>query len=156
MVSLQIKGADQLGDLAKRLKAQGESGKGLRREMLKEIRAAAKPLASDVQSAVKGLPAKPPEDTGLRRRVASLVKIRTRTSGSRVGVRIVVGKLDGTNLPRRLNKGSWRHPVHGSDTWVTQTIKPGWFDQTLRRGAPKVRYRVRAVLKTTARKIARG
>ena len=156
MVSLQLKGADQLGDLAKRLKAEGESGKGLRRELLKEIRAAAKPLAEDAKAAVKGLPTKPPEDTGLRRRVAALVKVRTRTSGRRVGVRITVGKLDGTNLPRRLNKGSWRHPVHGTDTWVTQTIQSGWFDKTLRRGAPRVRVRVRAAMKRTANRIARG
>jgi len=156
VVNLQIKGADQLGDLAKRLKAEGESGKGLRREMLKELRAAAKPLAADAQAAVKSLPTKPPEDSGLRRRIAALVKVRIRTSGRSSGVRISVGKLDGTNLPRRLNRGVWRHPVFGSDTWVTQTIQPGWFDKTIRRGAPKVRLRVRAVLKRTVNRIARG
>lgn len=156
MVNLQIKGAEQLGDLARRLKAEGEAGKGMRRELLKEIRAAAKPLAEDAKSAVKSLSAKPPEDTGLRRRVAAGVKVRTRTSGKNVGVRIVAGKLDGTNLPRRLNKGSWRHPVFGSDTWVTQTIQPGWFDETIRRGAPRVRVRVRAVMRRTATRITRG
>lgn len=156
MVSMQIKGANQLGDLAKRLKAEGEGGKGLRKEMLRELRAAAKPLADDAKTAVKGLPTKPPEDTGLRRRTAGLVKVRTRTSGRRVGVRITVGKLDGTNLPRRMNKGTWRHPVHGSDTWVTQTIKPGWFDDTMRAGSAKVRFRARQVLKNTANRIARG
>lgn len=155
MADLRIKGAEQLGDLAKRLRAQGEAGKGLRRELLREIRSAAKPLAEEAKRAALAIPAKPPEDTGLRKRVARLVRVRTRTTGQRVGVRIAVGKLDGTNLPRRLNRGSWRHPVHGTDRWVVQTVPPGWFDKTLRRGAPRVRIRVVAAMRRTARKIAR-
>lgn len=157
-MNVEIRGAEQLGELAKRLKAEGEAGKGLRRELLKEIRSAAKPLAEAAKSAVKALPTKPPEDTGLRRRIAAGVKVRTRTAGKQVGVRITAGKLDANdaNLPRRLNKGSWRHPVFGSDTWVTQTIQPGWFDKTLRRGGPRVRLQVKAAMKRTANRIARG
>jgi hypothetical protein len=156
VVNVQIKGAEQLGDLAKRLKAEGESGKGMRTQMLRELRAAAKPLAEDAKRAVEALPTKPPQDRGLRAGIAKGVKVRTRTSGRQVGTRITVARFEGTNLPRKLNKGTWRHPVFGTDTYVTQTIKPGWFDRTMRRGAPAVRRRAQRVLSDTAKRITRG
>lgn len=55
MVDVRITGAEQLGGLAKRLKDAGE-GKKLRKELLKEIRAAARPALADTRKAVRTIP----------------------------------------------------------------------------------------------------
>lgn len=156
MIELKVRGAEQLGDLAKRLRQQGESGKGMRLELLREIRGEAKTAARATQEAIINLPTEEPEDRGLRRQIARQVKVRIRLTGARTGVRIVVGRLDGTNLPRRFNRGRWRHPVHGTDTWVTQTVEPGWFDKTLKDREPQLRAAVLKAMKRTSRQVTKG
>ncbi|MER7063957.1 hypothetical protein, partial [Streptomyces albidoflavus] len=56
MVDVRVEGAHQLGDLAKRLKAAGDGGKKLRKELLKAVRAGAKPALADTRAAVKTIP----------------------------------------------------------------------------------------------------
>lgn len=56
MVDVRIQGADQLGALAKRLKAAGDEGKQLRKELLKAVRSGAKPALADTRSAVRSIP----------------------------------------------------------------------------------------------------
>ncbi|MFI6296704.1 hypothetical protein ACIBEJ_34300 [Nonomuraea sp. NPDC050790] len=56
MVDVRIQGAEQLGELAKRLKAAGNDGKKLRKELLKSIRAGAKPALADTRRVVKTIP----------------------------------------------------------------------------------------------------
>jgi hypothetical protein len=56
MVDVRITGAEQLGSLAKRLKDAGPDGKKLRKELLKAIRAGAKPALADTRKAVKTIP----------------------------------------------------------------------------------------------------
>lgn len=55
MVDVRITGAEQLGSLAKRLKDAGE-GKALRKELLKAIRAGAKPALADTRKAIRAIP----------------------------------------------------------------------------------------------------
>lgn len=39
----------------------------------------------------------------------------------------------------RINQGRLRHPVYGDDeTWVTQTVRPGFADEAVRRVGAKV------------------
>lgn len=151
---VEVRGAEQFDRLGRRLKAEGERGKGLRRELLKEIRTEARPLQAKVKAAALAIPASPPEDRGLRRDVAAKVRIAIRLTGKRAGLRITVGKLDGTNLPRRLNKGQWRHPVFKTGTWVVQTVQPGWFDKTVSKGAQPVRAGVLRAMRRVADRIA--
>ncbi|WP_084963756.1 hypothetical protein [Thermoactinospora rubra] len=56
MVDVRITGSEQLGDLAKRLKGAGDQGKGLRKELLKAIRTAARPALQDTRRAVRTIP----------------------------------------------------------------------------------------------------
>ncbi len=156
MLDVKIRGAGQLADLAKRMKAEGETGKGFRKELLKEIRAEGKPAVAEAKRAVQALPTDPADTRGLRRGVARGVRLRTRLTGQKVGVRISVSRFEGTNLPRLLNKGTWRHPVFGTTTYVTQTIQPGWFDETLTRFGPQVRAGVLRAMKRTADRLTRG
>src|SRR5262245_56732720 len=81
-------------------------------------------------------------EPSLRAVVAKATKVRIRTSGKRPGVRVVVKKTTMPrgfrNAPKRLNAArGWRHPVFGSDNWVTQRGKPRWFDNAMEAAAPE-------------------
>lgn len=55
-MDVRVQGADQLASLAKRLKNAGDGGKQLRKELLKAVRAGAKPALADTRRAVKVIP----------------------------------------------------------------------------------------------------
>lgn len=103
----------------------------LRRAMFKEMRAVATRIKDEQQDAVVALPAHGRKSTGLRQAAAHSVKITVRGSGKRTGVEIrssrTVMPAGKGKLPRYMDRGSWRHPVYGGKTWVTQTTPPGWF-----------------------------
>lgn len=93
---------------------------------------------------------------GLRDTTARALKSVVRDSGRRSGVHITV---DGTKMPagqRYLPRGmdspkGWRHPVFGTDAWVTQKASPpGWF----RTVAKKHKKRARAAIEQSVRDYA--
>lgn len=146
---LTVSGANELAAVSKRLRAAGADG--LRREMLRGLRAGAKPLTTVARrSALENLPRK----GGLNEVVAAQkFAVRTRTSGSNPGVRVVgVSKRHLTEL----DQGRLRHPTFGHKPWVTQKVKPGWWSEALKGEAPKVRAALLRQLAETARKIERG
>lgn len=127
-------GHEQLGDLARRLRKAARAD--LRRELVKGIRRPAADIAKQAKANVRALPSRG-RSSGLRRRVARTVRVTARSSGAGVGVRIWADpkRMPGGqgNLPRHLDTGRWRHPVFGDrDTWVTQTVPPGWFGRAAR------------------------
>jgi hypothetical protein len=56
MMDVRVTGANQLAKLAKRMKDAGNDGKALRKELLKAVRAGAKPALADTRRAVKTIP----------------------------------------------------------------------------------------------------
>lgn len=81
---------------------------------------------------------------GLRISVARAVRIESSTGARSVRLRIRVNRQmlppDQRKLPGHINKGKWRHPVHGTDTWVEQTVTPpGFFDRPTAQHAPRIR-----------------
>lgn len=148
-MNLEIRGANQLADLSKRLKAAGEDGKGLRRELYRGIQRSTKPLKADARANTSRLP----QSGGLAALIAKgKLTTKTRAGGANVGVRIVA---KGTAV-RSTDKGLVRHRVFGRDVWVTQPVPPGWFTDAMQAGAPQVRREVLDAMQTVARKIARG
>jgi hypothetical protein len=128
-MDLRITGADQLQRLGRDLKAAGEGGKGLRRELLAEFRAEAKPVINDLRaSAINTLPRR----GGLGATVAkSNIRSSTRLSGTAVGLRITAKNLIAI---KRINAGSVRHPLFGNrGFWYGQNVRAGWFDDPMRR-----------------------
>jgi hypothetical protein len=127
--------------LGVRLKAAGAGE--LRVELLRGLRAAAKPLIRDAKQAAHD---RLPKHGGLNERVAKEpMTVRNRLTGSGVGVRIVTTTTD----TRGTNRGRIRHQVFGhTDRWVTQTYEPakGWFDDTLEHGAPEVQAEMMKVI----------
>ena len=140
--------------LAERLK---EADPVLKRELRRNFRDAAEPVAGDVQQSILLMPSK--HGGTLRREVAKTVTVRTSFASS--GVRVAIESLGQRmppgkqTLPHHLDspKG-WHHPVYGRReaemavisarkafgkgrgqghgrgwTWVHQTGKPGWFEK---------------------------
>lgn len=113
-------------------------GKELRRDLARNLRAAAQPALVAVRASILTMPSKgrgkPPS---LRASIAAATRIHVRL-GAKPGVSIAShnrGIPRGfRNAARKLNSTKpWRHPFFGSwDPPVVQTSrKPGWFVQPL-------------------------
>lgn len=124
-MDIRVTGAEQLDALARRCRAAGDRGKGLRTELGKAIRTATKPVVADVRAAVRAVDSSAHGEgggsvsrhahavarmrkstsrsiaaagrrAGLRESIARAVVVKTRMSGRTAGVRIVV---DASRLP---------------------------------------------------------
>lgn len=137
-IDLQVTGADQLAALAAKVKEIGD--KGLRRELLRDTRNAAKPLVALARSSARE---HLPKEGGLNEVVASSkFGIRTRTSGRNPGVRVVGVSV---HQIEDMDAGHVRHPVYprGGDrakwAWTSQRITPGWWTKAMQEAVPHVR-----------------
>ncbi len=147
MSDFEVRGADQFLALSRALKAAGRSE--LRKELNKGMRDAAKPLIAKSRAAAL---AKLPSRGGFAAMVAKEPqRVQVRTGAATAGVRIVVGKRRGG--AQAANGGRLRHPVFGTDTFVTQDVPPGWFDDTMRAGAPVVRPELEAAMERVAQRV---
>jgi hypothetical protein len=150
-----------LADLALAIRLE-ENGAVMRRELLRNLRAAVKPAVTEAKSSIMSMPSGGLRQQGgsLRLAIARQVTTEVSLTTKRAKVRVKVRKR---NMPRgfvnapkatQLAKG-WRHPVIGTDRWVSQIGKPGWFDHPL--GSRRAQYRaaVQAAMQQTANRIAR-
>lgn len=157
MIQIRISPTSQrdLARVSKKLRMVG-APKEIRRELVSGMREAAKPAERDVKSEARTLPAHGGQSTGLRRRIANAVSIKARTGGRSAGVKLRVSRArmgDQAALPHRMNKGSWRHPVFDTGTWVKQESRAGWFDRTARGHRGTVRQRLKRVIDGIERKL---
>lgn len=145
----RIEGAEQLDQLARRLKVAGD--RELRKELLAEIRKSAKPTIPEIRdSALDTLP----KAGGLAEKIAkSKIGVRTRLSGD-VGVQI---KGTGVHNIGRLNKGLLRKPLFGNRSyWFNQAVRPNWFTAPIKRDEPRIHNGIRRAMDNVGRKITRG
>ena len=151
MIDLQIQGANELAALSAKVKEIGD--KGLNRELLRDVRKAAKPLVAEAKNAARE---NLPKAGGLNEVIAaSKFGIRTRTSGRNPGVRIIGVS---THQIEGMDHGRVRHPVwaRGPRTdwhWATQQIPPGWFSKRMQEKVPEVRAELVRSLDEFARRI---
>lgn len=153
MVEIRANGGKQMRTLSVALKAAGRGD--LRKKMLRAIRAGAVPMVADTKRAALAIPSKSAGSTGARAAVANAIGLQVRQTGVRIAVS--QKKLGGrAALPRGWeNPRGWRHPVHGSDTWVPQGGHP-WFYRPLQRNRPRVARLVEQVLRDTAAELERS
>jgi hypothetical protein len=140
-------GAEQLRDVAKRLKALGD--KGLQREFNKQVAASMKTLRKhDIPaSALATLPKK----NGVNALVAkSSYRLSKSTSLRRYGLRLLAKNQYDLY---RIDKGILRHPVFkrkGEESrnavWVEQRVPPGWFSKPCNHAAPQIRIDVQEAM----------
>lgn len=149
---MPVNASAQLRGSAARLKAAGEVG--VRRQMIRNLRAAAAPIVPDIQeSARESLP----KAGGLNEAMAAQKpKVTVRTTGRTAGVSIR-SKVRGNYT----NTGQWRHPVFSSDRkrWVKQPQSfpgaKGWWERGAEKGSPKAKVVMRGVLDEVAAEIMR-
>lgn len=148
----EVHGAEQFLRLSKALKLAGATEtrkalhKGLRDAVNREKPTAARALADALPNAIAS--------KGTRVKQAVIVKTG-RDPGVSVGIRF--GKA-GTGLgaanAKQINRtGTFRHPVYGSDRWVSQKAKPGgrdWFNKSWTNRAPQIRADLERVLEQVA------
>ena len=147
-MEVELRGAEQLVALAKRLKA---APKELRSELYRGINRAAKPLKNDVKaSARKRLPRK----GGLNKKIAGTkIATKRRVSGDSAGVRLV--GTSGYDIGS-INRGRIRHLTYGHKPWVNQVVPKGFWTDPLVAGAPKVQAEVQDVMDTITKQLGAG
>ncbi len=175
-----IIGGDQFRELAKAMKAAGDTG--LKKNFDRRLRAAAKPVLRDLKAAIvatpiEGVPGmkrvggqmvltrkrsgfRRAKSTGLRRKIAAGIRLQIRSAGKLAGVRFVAtsSRLDHgqRNLPALIdNPKGWRHPLFGDEgRWYQQRGRPWWWT-TIKPHMTVVRREMTAALDDTAAEIAR-
>lgn len=150
-VDVRIEGGRQLEILSRRLKAAGEQGKELRKELKKSFQKAIRQTKLDVKAS--GVQ-KMPHEGGMNRRFRTGVGSKTRLSGRNVGVRIV--QRNGFDLPR-IDKGKIRHPVFGNrKVWVVQNVPPRYFTEPIEEDQDEIHLELFAAMDRIAEKITEG
>lgn len=145
-----VRGAEDFLALSKRLKATGQGE--LRKELARSLRLAVKPLTPKTRAEARHIL---PHAGGLAELVAKEPqRVQVRTGAATAGVRLVVGKNKGA--ARAADAGAIRHPVFGTDRFVTQPVPPGWFTATAKGQSRNVRKDVLAVLETVAARATGG
>ncbi|MFF3891397.1 hypothetical protein [Streptomyces sp. NPDC001914] len=168
MVSdIRITNTGSLLELQRRLRAAGHEN--IRASMQRRLRHAAEPLRDDLQSAISGLdissqgrrgrPGGPsPTTRPLRATIAEAIRISVRTAGN-PGARVWLdkGRLPSDipmGLVNRINEGRIRHPVFNNrKRWVQQNATPLWWDNTVRKGRPRMEREAARVLDDVRRRL---
>lgn len=120
-IDVKIDGAEKLARVAG---AVQNTAPELRKDLLRGLRAAAKPAVKEIKAEARSTL---PQRGGLAEWIAkSTIGLRTRTSGKSAGLRIE-GRKSGHDLDA-LDRGRLRHPLFGNRRhWFQQDIKPGFF-----------------------------
>lgn len=124
--------ADELRELAAALKTAGD--KVMRKEVIDTLKAEAKPLG---ESAMRNAGATLPRRGGLAEVVAATpVTVKVRLGGRQAGITLVGRGRVGI---ASIDEGTLRHPLYGNRAfWFSQSVRPGWWSETISRGAPQV------------------
>lgn len=145
-VDFEISGGAEIARLSKALKDAGRTG--LRKELNKGLRDAAKPLIVKSRAEAQR---RLPRRGGL---AAKIAKAPQRVAVRLDGVSIVAGKR--RSASGTTNNGTVRHPVFGNrKVWVVQRVTPGWFEAPMRDGAAEVRPELQAAMERIAEKVVR-
>lgn len=148
MILIKIRRTQDFTRLAQRL--QG-ANRELRAELYKAINRATRPLKEDVRGSAYW---RLPKSGGLNKRIAeSKIVTKRRMSGKNAGVRIV--GTSGYDIGS-INRGRVRHLTFGHLPWHNQAVKPGFWTDPLKKGAPAVRREIDQAVKDIAKQIERG
>jgi len=153
-LDVKVTGAEEFGVLARRLKQAGQVE--LRKELYAGINRSVRPLTMKVRTSIGGYV--PNRYAG---ELATSLRVTTsKSSGRNPAVRLKAAAKTGRGRPRelsRLNRGVLRHPLYGNRRhWFNQTVRPGFYDEPLEQGAPRVRVELMEAIRAVARKIEAG
>jgi len=147
-------GPAEMKQLAARLH---EADPALKRELRRNLRAAAGPVVAAVQESILSMPSH--HDGSLRAEVA-------RTVSSSVGLTRNGARLEIVSSGRKMPAGEdrlpgfldsvkgWNRPVFGNrDVWRRQHGKPAWFERPVTGKAPALRRTAQDAMDETKRKL---
>lgn len=145
-LSVSAEGAEAFDKVAYALRTMG--ARDLSRELSRGLNEVTEPLKEDARERAREVL---PRRGGLAERVAN-AKLTTRRRGGRnPGVRIAA---KGMTQLEPMDRGWVRHPVFGTDAWVTQQITPGWFSDPMAAGKDDAARELMEVLNRVAIKLA--
>jgi hypothetical protein len=152
-------GPYQLRKLSARLREAGDEGKGLRRELMKQINEAAKPLATEISNVEHLNPYMPDRYAAI---LAKDLSARASKSFSKnPGVLIRAKARQHKRKVALLDAGVINHPVFARGerkTWrwknaQTGGMKAGFFTDPCKKATPQIRARVLQAIAETDKKI---
>jgi len=160
---MAVDGREQLNALAARLKEAGDEGKGFRKELMKQLDAAAQPIAreiADVEHLKPYLPDRyaailaPDLAVGAQKIFASSprVSIRAKARAKRRKVKLLDdGVINHPKWPGHRPRSEWKW-----QNGQTGGMRPGFFTDPCEKAAPDIREHVLAALTETEKKITGG
>ncbi len=123
--------------------ASEAGGRKLKRDLIKNFRAAAEPMVTEIRSGLGAMPvaSASAESSGeaLTTAVAAGIGVDVRMGVKQAGVRVRAKSTPQVRnfrfAARRINsRRGWRHPVYGNrNNWVQQIGAPGFFDDPPKR-----------------------
>ena len=151
---LEFRGAkQQFVAVAKKLNAQGSAGRGLWKELNRELKDAAQPMIDVVERHLADFL---PDRYAKVVRTTLTVRVSRSTKGASAGLKLV-GTAKGVKKRRHLqviNNGTLRHPVYGNpEAWVDQGVKPGFWSQPLDMNREIPATHIRRAVQSTIRKL---
>jgi hypothetical protein len=151
----EVRGADDLAKLGRRLKEAGD--KELRRELLRGLNRAVKPLTQEVKDSLDEFL---PDNYAAELGPSVKVQTRKRVGGRNPSVSMVGRAQTRDGKPRNLdalNRGRLRHPLYGNRAhWFEQAVDPGWWEKPLTAASPLVRLEIERVINSVNAKLERG
>lgn len=155
-------GVEQLRRVAAGLKAAGNEGQGLRRELMAKLTEAAKPIARTVTDPEHLKPYMPDRYALVLSADLRVNAQRILSGDPRISIRAVAKakKRKVVNLDR----GFINHPIYAQglrSTWnwsnyQTGGMRPGFFTDACKEATPEIRQKVLDALSETAARIANG
>lgn len=156
-------GREQLRTLAARLKEAGAEGQGFRRELIRQLGEAVKPLARDIADPVRLKPYMPDRYAAVLGADLSVGTQRLLAGPSpRISI-VAKGRMHRRKVAL-LEDGFINHPVFARgprrkwdwENRQTGGMKPGWFSDPCEKAAPDIREHVAEAMAETDRKITGG
>lgn len=135
-----------------------EDAKALKRDFGTQLKQAVDPalpvIASELMAMGGSIPVSPP----LRMAVLSGLSTKVRYSGPAPGVRVAISRKGMPrgfdDAARKINQGSWSHPLWGRADSVVQTGAEDFFDRPLQDRKAEMRRAVEQAIENMAERIA--
>lgn len=151
----EVRGLEQLDEVARAFKAAGVEGKALRRELTASLNRATQGTREDMKESI---PQSFPTRGGLARSVEASAKFSTSTSSSARSLGVRIRARGRGALAMGNAQGMIRKPVFGNrKVWRTQTagVHKGFLDEAFEKSKPKVQDAVLDAIAKVASQIYR-
>ena len=149
-------------DLLKVSKMAREFSPALKRELLKNLRAAGQVGADAAKESIQQMPSSGGDNRGLRNLIAAAVSVNTATTGKTASISIRVRRtaaleaIKAGGLAKAINTGNWSHPVFGNrKVWVKQT-GVDFFEDKINAKKPEMLVLVKAAMDSAVAIVTKG